>query len=166
MGQTEVLQPLGKPKNKMVWRNVQTNPNFINVKGGFNTKYNSASSIQYRMGTQQYDFVKLCKNETWFLKGVGGVNTKKGDLKAVNVFADIRKRCNTVEDPGTDDDAAAVAEDAQHESDEDPMMALDQVVELKPAPALAPAAEAKAKAKPRGRPKGAASRGEKRVQVQ
>ena len=87
-------------------------------------------------------------------------------MKAVNVFADIRKRCNTADEPGTDDDAAAVAEDAQHESDEDPMMALDQVVELKPAPAPAPAAEAKAKAKPRGRPKGAArAKGKQRSTV-
>ena len=44
----------------------------------------------------------------------GGLNTKKGDLKVLNVFAAICKRCNTAEDPGTADDAAAVAEDAQH----------------------------------------------------
>jgi len=77
LGQKEVLQPLGKPKNKMVWRNAQVNPNFINVKGGFNAKYHSAPSIQYKMGTQQYAFVKLCKNETLFLKGVGGSTQRK-----------------------------------------------------------------------------------------
>ena len=82
------------------------------------------------------------------------------------MFADIRKRCNTAEDPGTDDDAAAVAEDAQHESDEDPMMALDQVVELKPAPAPAPAADAKAKGKARGRPEsGTRAKGKQRSRV-
>ena len=74
---TEVLQPLGKPKNKMVWKNVQVKANFINVKGGFNAKYHSAPSIQYKMGTQQYAFVKLCKNETLFLKGVGGSTQRK-----------------------------------------------------------------------------------------
>ena len=73
----EVLKPLGKPKNKMVWKKVQVKANFINVKGGFNAKYHSAPSIQYKMGTQQYAFVKLCNNETLFLKGVGGDQHKE-----------------------------------------------------------------------------------------
>ena len=38
-GKKEALKPLGTPKNKMVWKKVDVNTNFINVKGGFSAKH-------------------------------------------------------------------------------------------------------------------------------
>ena len=77
-GKKEALKPLGTPKNKMVWKKVDVNTNFINVKGGFSAKNEMAPSLMYTMGKEQHAFVQLSKNHQWFLKGVGGCNTKKG----------------------------------------------------------------------------------------
>ena len=87
-GKKEVLKPLGK--SKLVWKKVEVNSNFVNVKGGFSAQYYAAPSITCRWLKEQHVYVKLSKNEVWFLKAVGGTRTQKGDLKAVNVFTDIR----------------------------------------------------------------------------
>ena len=144
----EQLQPIGKPKHKAIWKKVEVNNNFINVKGGFNAQYAPAPSISYQMGKEQHSFVQLSKNHSWFLKGVGGISAVKGELKAVKVLQEIRNRYNKVAEP---ESIAAVAEDAEAESDEDdPMKALDAVV----VPSQVPKAKAKSKAK--AKPKGAA----------
>ena len=113
--------------------------------------------------------MKLCKNEAWFLKGVGGINTKKGDLKVVNVFNHIRIASNNAEET-ENGKGAAVAEDAEGEPDEnDPMLVLDQLVEITPAPAPSAQTHAQgpAKAKAKGRPKaGAKAKAKSRAQVQ
>ena len=63
--------------------------NFVNMKGGHSAQFHAAPSITFSTGKEHHVYVKLCKNEAWFLKGVGGINTKKGDLKAVNVFSSL-----------------------------------------------------------------------------
>ena len=147
-GQKEVLKPLGKPTHKMAWKKVEVKTNLTSVKGGFNTKYESAPSLVFNMENEQHAFVQMSKNQQWFLKGVGGCNTKKGDLKAISVFADIRERYFKAEDcPAVAEDDAAVAEDEPGKADEeDPMSFLDAAV---PTTTGLP----KAKAKARGRPK-------------
>ena len=135
----EVLKPLGK--SKLVWKKVEVNSNFVNVKGGFSAQYYAAPSITCRWLKEQHVYVKLSKNENWFLKAVGGTRTQKGDLKAVNVFTDIRNASLNAE---YDADATAVAEDEEDEHDDDPMMALDDIEEPTPAHAKG---QAKAKAK-------------------
>ena len=143
------LQPLGKSKHGLLWKPVQVSTNFVNVKGGFSASYNSAASIRRTVGRENHVFVKLCKNEAWFLKGVGGINTKKGDLKAVNVINHIRIASSNA-DEGENDEDAAVAEDAEDELDEtDPMLALDDPDEFKPAhaPSEQTGAQGAAKAK-------------------
>ena len=148
-GKKEVLKPLGTPKHNMAWKKVEVKTNFVNVKGGFNTKYEMAPSLVYKMGKEQHAFVQLAKNHQWFLRGVGGCNTRKGDLKALAVFADIRKGYHTAED------AAAVAECEPDESDEedDPMIFLDAPAQPTPVPKAKGHAKAKAPARSRGRPK-------------
>ena len=58
-----------------------------------------------------------------FLRGVGGCNTRKGDLKALAVFSDIRKGFSNADyAAAVAEDAAAVAEREPDESgEEDPM---------------------------------------------
>ena len=97
------------------------------VSGGYNPKHEIATSILYTTidGTS-FNYVELDKNAKWFLKGVGGPKTVKGDLKAVQVLAEIRQKwvdMTAVAD--AKDDGAAVADvaDGAEDSndDEDPM---------------------------------------------
>ena len=73
----EVLTPLGKSKQGLLWKKVEVNSNFVNVKGGFSAKYHAAPSITCTVWQEQHVFVKLSKNEMWFLKGVGGSTQRK-----------------------------------------------------------------------------------------
>ena len=151
-GKKEALKPLGTPNNNMVWKKVDANTNFINVKGGFSAKHEMAPSLMYTMGKEQHAFVQLSKIHQRFLKGVGGCNTKKGDLKALAVFADIRKAYYAAEEDAAVAELAAVAESEPEDSDEDdPMNCLDAPAQ----PTAVPKAKGrpKAKAKPKGRPK-------------
>ena len=146
----EVLKPLGTPKNKMTWKKVEVKTNLASVKGGLNTKNEIAPSLVCKMGNEQHAFVQLSKNHQWFLRGVGGANTKKGDLKALAVFTDIRKGFSNAEDAAAvaEDAAAVAAEREPDESDEDdPMRFLDAPAEPKAK------AKARPKAKAKGRPK-------------
>ena len=73
----EVLTPLGKPKQGMRWKKVEVNSNFVNVKGGFSAQYHAPPSITRTVGQEQLVFVRLSKNEKWFLTGVGGGQHKE-----------------------------------------------------------------------------------------
>ena len=73
----EVLTPLGKSKQGMLWKKVEVSTNIINVKGGFSAQYHTAPSITCTVMRENNVFVKLCKNETWFFKGVGGSPQRK-----------------------------------------------------------------------------------------
>ena len=149
-GKKEVLKPLGTPKNKMTWKKVEVKTNLTTVKGGFNTKYEMAPSVVCKMGNEQHAFVQLSKNHQWFLRGVGGCLTKKGDLKALAVFSDIRKGFTKADDAAAvAEEAAAVAEREPDESgEEDPMSFLDAPAEPK-----ATANKARPTPKAKGRPK-------------
>ena len=144
------LQPLGKSKQGMLWKKVEVSTNVVNVKGGFSAQYHTAPSITCTVMQENHVFVKLCKNEAWFLKGVGGMNTKKGDLKVVNVINQLRIASSKAE---MDDEDAAVAE--SEPDDDDPMLALDQLAEIKlaGAPSAQTHAQGPAKPKAKGRPK-------------
>ena len=153
------LQPLGKSKNGMLWKKVEVSTNFVNLKGGFSATYSPAPSITCTVGREHHVYVKLCKNEPWFLRGVGGKQTQKGDLKAVNVINHIRIASRDAEEAENDEDTA-VAEAAEDELNEiDPMLALDGPDEFKPAHAPSEqtgaqgAAKAKAGKTKVGRPK-------------
>ena len=81
-----------------------------------------ASSIDIKMddsdgGSTIHTFVQLDKNAQWFLKGVGGGCTQKGDLRSVDVISHIRDRMI--------DPQKAVAGD----DDYDPMYDLMQVAD-------------------------------------
>ena len=143
---TDKLRPLGTPKNKMIWKHIELNCNLINVRGGFNRKYEPAPSIPFRMGKQIYQFVQLSKNHPWFLRGIVGIGAKKGEFKSVEVFQDIRARYNLA--AGLDINESAVAEVPEKmDDDDDPMAALDAIIVEKPKPK----AKAKAAAKPKAR---------------
>jgi len=156
---TDELKPLGKSKNKRTWKQVEINYNFVNVRGGFNKKYESAPSIPFRMGNEKYQFLQLSKNQPWFLRGVAGCGARKGELRAVDVFQAIRNRYNNAAKTDLnahrlDDIEAAVAEVSEEKADDDdPMSALDAVVATttkpKPKPKRKPKAAAKAKARSR-----------------
>ena len=129
---------------------MEVKTNLASVKGGLNTKNEIAPSLVCKMGNEQHAFVQLSKNHQWFLRGVGGANTKKGDLKALAVFTDIRKGFSNAEDAAAvaEDAAAVAAEREPDESDEDdPMRFLDAPAEPKAK------AKARPKAKAKGRPK-------------
>ena len=75
----------------------------------------------------------MAKNAEWFLKGVGGAKTQKGDLKAVTVLDEIRDKLNsTAADDGRCAEPSAVAgpsavADGDDDDAPDPMDALDEV---------------------------------------
>ena len=120
-----VASKKGKPCK---WRPVQVTQTLWNVSGGFSTGFLTVNSIDYTVGDTTHTFVQLDKNAPWFLKGVGGAKTKKGDLKAVQVLQDIRDRFHIAcgEAVVAGGEAAVAGEGAQ---EDDPMDGLDDVVE-------------------------------------
>ena len=139
--QPEQLKPLSHLKKGCVWKRVSVRGNCINVGGGFSSTFDAAPSVSYTTGKDTHSFVMLCKNATWFLKGVGGKSVRKGDLKAVDVLNEIRKRFNKA--AGIEDITAVAedqdAEETQESCEDDKMDALDDIV--------IPVAKARAKAK-------------------
>ena len=109
------------------WKPVTTSKDLLFFKGGFLTTDAVVPIIRFTTGTETHEFVELDKNAQWFLKGVGGPGTGKGDLKAVEVMNTIRHRFNIhqTESAVADEEPATEAADA-----DDPMNALDDV--LKP----------------------------------
>ena len=73
------LKPLGKLKKGFVWKPIDCTDALLHIRGGFSAEYLTAPSIPFPMGKVTYKSVQLSKNATWFLKGVGGIGTKKGD---------------------------------------------------------------------------------------
>ena len=126
-------------KKGFVWRKVEVNDNFINVKCGFNAEFEFAS--QHSVRNVKY-FASFC-NAPWFLKGVGGKHTHKGDLKAVIAMSEIRRRFH---DDAAIQNSAAAAADAELEeekpAEKDRMNILEELDEPTPKP-KAKAKEAK-----------------------
>lgn len=121
----------------------------VNIKGGYNTRCETAHSIQYQIRDTTHLFVELDKNAAWFLKGVGGTKIQKGDLKPMKALELLREAFDRkIGKPGTEA-AVAVAEGqlsevaegqlsavagSQNEFDEDtdPMDQMDDLVEVVP----------------------------------
>jgi hypothetical protein len=140
----EELKPLGKLKKGFNWKPVHCNDDLVHVIGGFSAEHLVAPSIPFPMGKVTYKFIELSKNATWFLKGVGGNGTKKGDLKAVTVLHELRKKYNEVAGVDT---TIAVAEDQDENADDDIMNCLDDLATPVPVPVAKAKAKAKGKAK-------------------
>ena len=130
------------------WHHVDVKHDRVSVIGGYNPHSEAAACIQYQMpgNTVTHTFVALDKNATWFLKGVGGVNIRKGDLKPVQVIDMIRHTFN-LSLPGEtqcvmsavdDSVAAAVAGTASQDSPEQDIDPMDQMDELAMPRALRP----------------------------
>ena len=113
-------------KNGNKWKPPTASDSLLIVTGGFNTKCEVAKSVRYTINGTTAHYVELDKNTQWFLKGVGGPKTYKGDLKAVNVISAIRDKWSE----------AAVAEqkacgdadgDVDADDEDDPMCALQSI---------------------------------------
>ena len=111
-------------KNGNKWKPPTASDSLLIVTGGFNTKSEVAKSVRYTINDTTAHYVELDKNAQWFLKGVGGPKTYKGDLKAVNVISAIRDKWSE----------AAVAEqeacgdgDVDADDEDDPMSALNSI---------------------------------------
>ena len=146
----KVLEPVSSPP---AWKPVQVFDACIALSGGLSsTGPSMANSISYQQDGQTRTFVELRKNASWFLKGVAGPRTQKGDLKTVTVVNDIRERLRrslgAAEDDEAEEGAGTIVADPGHDSDEDigPMDTLDAVVDL------VPRQRAKGKAKPKKGP--------------
>ena len=134
-------------KKKLKWHPVDIAHGVICVKGGFSREYMQASCLEIANSEtrRKETFVRLAKNDHWFLKGVAGPGTQKGELKAVTVMEDLRAELErrwvsqeseaepkvAAEESAVAAKTPAVAEtsfDSQdaHE-DVDPMEALDEV---------------------------------------
>ena len=59
LGNKEVLKPLWKSKQGLLWKKVEVSTNFVNVKGGFSAQYNSAPSITCTVVKENHVCVKL-----------------------------------------------------------------------------------------------------------
>ena len=114
------------------WKQVKLSQEHLIMSGGFHAKFEVVPVILYQSGTTTHRFVELNKNAQWFLKGVGGLQTSKGDLKAVQILQAVGVQF-LLAVAGLD--AEAEAPDA--DSGEDPMEQLDDV--------LIPTAKAKTK---------------------
>ena len=145
----EELKPLGKLKKGFVWKPVHCNADLVHARGGFSAEHLVAPSIPFPMGKVTYKFIELSKNATWFLKGVGGNGTKKGDLKAVTVLHELRKKYNEVAGVDT---TIAVAEDQGENADDDIMNCLDDLATPVPVAKAKAKAKGKAKAKAKALP--------------
>jgi hypothetical protein len=141
---------LKTPKSKSgQWHSVAVVHDRVSIKGGYNSRFEAGRCIQYQAGDTIHTFVELDKNATWFLKGVGGAKTQKGDLKPVHVIDMLRHsyKIKVTCDPNA---GAAVAEgsmtavaaspsDGQAPTDDvDPMDALDSIAEAKTPPKAKP----------------------------
>ena len=137
-----VLVPLAASSGhkRGTWKPVNLSQEHLIMSGGFHAKFEVIPVIRYQSGTTTHSFVELNKNAQWFLKGVGGLQTGKGDLKAVRVLQAVGKQFSLA-CAGPDGVADAEAQDA--DSDEDPMDALDDV--LIPTPKAKAKGQAKSK---------------------
>ena len=141
--------------------------NVLTIRGGYNTRGGAAQSIQYKDGDTTLTFVELDKNSEWFLKGVGGLNIQKGDLKSVQVMQLIREWfCNKAMVADTDEadilnlpEVPAVAEGHNVGSKRvDPMDECDEDTPPATRPDTPPAKRPKLAIEPKKKPKIEASR--------
>ena len=102
------LKPLSKLKKGFVWKPVDCTEALLHIRGGFSAEYLTAPSVSFITGEVTHKSVQLSKNATWFLKGIGGKSARKGDLKAVHVLQELRKKYNQI--TGVEN-TIAVAED-------------------------------------------------------
>ena len=108
--------------------------NVLNIRGGYNSRGGAAQSIQYKDGDTTLTFVELDKNSEWFLKGVGGPNIQKGDLKAVQAIQFVRDLFTSKAMWADPAEAAAVAEGQNVGGEEvDPMLECDELADDPPA---------------------------------
>jgi hypothetical protein len=126
------------------WRPVKISQDHLIMAGGFHAKLEVIPVMRIQIGTAEHRFVEMNKNGHWFVKGVGGAQAVKGDLKAVQVIKAVRIQyniaCGCPQDP-MDADSVADGKARDADSDEDPMDDLDDV--------LTPTTKAKAKGQAR-----------------
>ena len=122
------------------WNPISVTCDSVIVRGGYNTSREPANSITLDDSLQApgaiRTFVELDKNARWFLKGVGGPKTLKGDLKSVEVLTMLRSKLkDRIAAPGAAV-AAPVLSDAVVEPtvDIDPMDELDATTPAQPKP--------------------------------
>ena len=122
------------------WNPISVTCDSVIVRGGYNTSREPANSITLDDSLQApgaiRTFVELDKNARWFLKGVGGPKTLKGDLKSVEVLTMLRSKLkDRIAAPGAAV-AAPVLSDAVVEpiADIDPMDELDAITSAQPKP--------------------------------
>ena len=72
------------------WFPVSTLRDLISIKGGYNSKAETATTIEYEVDGVRSVYVQLDKNALWFLKGVGGAGTYRGGLQSVTVIELLR----------------------------------------------------------------------------
>ena len=147
------MTPVLARKSKAIWQEVKIVEDQVGISGGFLVKPLSVSCIQVFVkplsapSPQEVTdkihmrFVEVAKNSEWFLKAVGGVKTQKGELGSVRVLEELRNRLSKKCD-------AAVADDSEDdiEKEDDPMDALDDVLET-------PCKKTKSDAKPKAKGK-------------
>ena len=107
------------------WHPVSIKHDRLSILGGYSSRPEAGTCLQYQVGDRVDTFLELDKNAMWFLKGVGGGKTQKGYLKPVLVIDMIRHAFKIKLTGG-----AAVAD--LPEEDVDPMDALDDITEVVP----------------------------------
>lgn len=116
------------------WNPISVTCDSVIVRGGYNTSREPANSITLDDSLQApgaiRTFVELDKNARWFLKGVGGPKTLKGDLKSVEVLTMLRSK---LKDRIAAPEAAVAAPDLSDAvvepiADIDPMDELDDII--------------------------------------
>jgi hypothetical protein len=133
---TPIAAASKKATKRGKWKPVEIGEGMICVSGGFSRTPSNANSIKIMnsISNTMEVFVQLEKNGHWFLKGVGGPGTQKGDLKSVHVMNDIRVQfdevCAGIQDLHS---AVAAEEDESQDEELDPMDALDDVQLAEPA---------------------------------
>ena len=65
---------------------------YVNLSGGFNKQLSAAACLHIQIGATNYIFLELYKNAGWFLKGVGGPQTRKSNIKPLHVLTELRDR--------------------------------------------------------------------------
>ena len=126
------------------WHPATVVSGLVSITGGYNTQGMLAQSIEYRMTGSTQVFVLLDKNAHWFLKGVGGGSTGKGELKEVTVMELVRDEFNRKIQEGEDATAASAGSPAAAAAetqavvavgdDDDPMDQLDDLPTAAQAP--------------------------------
>ena len=111
------------------WRPVRIRTDQVSVDGGYSSAPHIVESITIADSAElggTDTFIKVCKNTSWFMKMVGGPQTRKGGLRHVDVLDTLRdkvERKSTGAEPESavaENQQSAVAEEAV-----DPMDALD-----------------------------------------